>query len=114
MVANLRKLRCAQGMSQQQLAQVLGVSQQSINKYENHSVEPDFALLMRMADFFHTSVDFLIGYAEEDAPNPQSWKLEEEEQALVRSFRLLSAREQESIRLVIQNYLAARGERCIK
>lgn len=41
MVKNLRKLRTSSGISQQQLADIIGTSQQSINKYENHSVEPD-------------------------------------------------------------------------
>ncbi|HIU69449.1 MAG TPA: helix-turn-helix transcriptional regulator [Candidatus Scubalenecus merdavium] len=61
MVKNLKKLRKLFGVSQQQLADVLGVSQQSINKYENHNVEPDIETLIAMADYFDTSVDYLVG-----------------------------------------------------
>mgnify|MGYP003300352704 CR=1 FL=1 len=39
MLKNLKSLRLASKLSQQQLADVIGVSQQSVNKYENHSVE---------------------------------------------------------------------------
>ena len=37
MVKNLKFLRTNKGLSQQQLAEVIGTSQQSINKYENHN-----------------------------------------------------------------------------
>lgn len=61
MVKNLKKLRKLFGVSQQQLVDAVGVSQQSINKYENHNVEPDIETLIAMADYFNTSVDYLIG-----------------------------------------------------
>ena len=49
MIANLKKLREEAGMSQRQLADSIGVSQQSVNKYENHNVEPDIAVLVQIA-----------------------------------------------------------------
>lgn len=61
MVKNLKELRVQAGISQQQLADVIGVSQQSINKYENHNIEPDIRTLVALADYFETSVDYLIG-----------------------------------------------------
>lgn len=59
MVKNLKKLRAEYGISQQQLADVIGVSQQSINKFENHNVEPDIETLGAMADYFNVSIDYL-------------------------------------------------------
>ena len=70
MVKNLKKLRMEKGISQQALAARLGISQQSVNKYENHSIEPDIATLIAMADLFEVSVDHLIG--REDASNNQN------------------------------------------
>lgn len=67
MVANLKKLRKEYNISQKQLADVVGVSQQSINKYENHNIEPDIATLKNMAKFFNTSIDYLVGYKENEA-----------------------------------------------
>lgn len=64
MLKNLKLLRQERGMSQKQLADRIGVSQQSVNKYENHNVEPDIETLIRIADCFGTSVDFLIGHTE--------------------------------------------------
>ena len=62
MLENLRKLRTEAGVTQKQLADAISVSQQSINKYENHNIEPDIQTLVLIADFFHTSVDYLVGH----------------------------------------------------
>ena len=59
---NLKSLRAERDLSQQQLAEQLGINQQSVNSCENRGTEPDIGMLMKMADFFHTSVDYLIGY----------------------------------------------------
>ncbi len=61
MVANLKKLRTEHGYSQKALADLLGITQQAIYKYENLSVEPDIQTLIKIADIFNVSVDYLIG-----------------------------------------------------
>ncbi len=61
MVANLKKLRKEHGYSQKALADLLGITQQAIYKYENLSVEPDIRTLIGIADIFNVSVDYLIG-----------------------------------------------------
>ena len=43
MLANLKALRTAQGLSQSALADFVKVSQQSIHQYENRDTEPDIA-----------------------------------------------------------------------
>ena len=63
---NLKLLRKELGISQQCLADKFNVSQQSIYKYEHSLAEPDIFTLKQMADFFHTSVDFLIGHDTSD------------------------------------------------
>lgn len=63
---NLKNLREERGLSQQKLADQFCLSQQSIYKYENGLAEPDFATLKQFANFFHTTVDYLIGYETAD------------------------------------------------
>ena len=58
---HLKELREKKHLSQQKLASIINVSQQSIYKYENDLAEPDFKTLMDLADFFDTSVDYIIG-----------------------------------------------------
>lgn len=65
---NLRKLRMERNLSQQKLADIVGISQQAINKYENDISQPDINMLKQLASFFHTSIDYLIDYS--DNPNP--------------------------------------------
>ena len=64
---NLKTLRLSKKLSQQQLALRLDLSQQTIYKYENKITEPDIATLIKLADYFNTSVDYLIG----NTDNPQ-------------------------------------------
>ena len=65
MIKNLKKLRKQKGISQQALADAVGVSQQAVNKYENQNSEPGIDTLIAMANYFDTSVDHLIGKSEE-------------------------------------------------
>ncbi len=102
MVKNLKKLRTKNGTSQAQLASVLGLSQQSINKYENHNIEPDIATLVRMADHFGTTVDHLVGRSDEPAAGES---ITAEEQRIICGYRELSASEQLCIRTLIETYI---------
>lgn len=105
MVENLKKLRNKANISQQQLADVIGVSQQSINKYENHGVEPDIATLIALADYFSTSVDYLVGNTdiERKIENVQKYDLNDKEHSLIDGYRNLNSTEKEIIDLIIAN-----------
>ncbi len=106
MIKNLKQLRMQRGISQQKLGEYLGISQQSINKYENHSIEPDIHTLMLLADYFQTSVDYLIGHTEipHTIEPVQPWELNQEEENLLLAYRKLDKVERESIQFVIDNY----------
>lgn len=109
MVKNLRKLRISAGLTQQQLADAIGTTQQSINKYENHGTEPDICMLIKLSDHFHTTVDYLIGHTPvSDQIVTEELELNHTELSLVKDFRRLSDNEKESIQLILQNYLKAK------
>ncbi len=107
MVKNLKRLRARAGVSQKKLADAVNVSQQSVNKYENHDVEPDIETLVKLADYFNTSVDFLIGRTEYDRPveRTERFDLNPGEAALVEAWRKLNSGQKESIQMVISNYI---------
>ena len=107
MVKNLKKLRNEKKVSQQQLAEKIGVSQQSVNKYENHNVEPDIETLIKIADYFHTSVDYLIGNTELDRviENVEKYDLSYDEKLLIDKYRKLDYDERESIAHVMNIYV---------
>lgn len=58
----IRRLRLADGMTQEQLAERLGVTFQSVSKWENGLTAPDLSLLEPLADLFRVSMDELLGY----------------------------------------------------
>ena len=104
MLENLKKLREDARVSQRILAENIGVSQQSINKYENHNIEPDIETLVRMADYFDTSVDYLIGHSSERRRQEsiRSFDLNEKEAALVENYRKFSSKQHNSISLLLE------------
>ena len=59
---NIRSYRKQRGLTQEQLAEVLGVSVGAVYKWESRSSLPELRLIMEMADFFDISVDALLGY----------------------------------------------------
>ena len=63
---NIRAQRKARGLTQEQLAEVLGVTVGAVHKWEVGLSMPELPLIVEMADFFDTSVDALLGYALKD------------------------------------------------
>ncbi len=63
---NIRAYRKQLGLTQEQLAEVLGVSAGAVYKWESKSSLPELKLIMEMADFFDVSVDMLLGYQMKD------------------------------------------------
>lgn len=57
----LRELRNERNLSQQQLADILGISKSSINMYERGEREPGIELLLKLSTIFNASVDYLLG-----------------------------------------------------
>lgn len=58
---NIAKLRKERGMTQENLAEAMGVSPQTISKWENNTTCPDVMLLPILADYFGVTVDMLYG-----------------------------------------------------
>jgi len=59
---NIRKYRRQRGITQEQLAEVLGVTVGAVSKWENELSVPDILLIMELADFFEVSTDILLGF----------------------------------------------------
>jgi len=57
----LRMLRTEKGFTMQQMAEMLGITIGSWAKYERNEAEPSFDKLVKIADIFNVSVDFLLG-----------------------------------------------------
>ncbi len=100
----LKELRHAKGISQQDLADVLHVTQQSIYKYEAEKAEPDLDVIIGIAKYFDVSVDYLIGYT--DVPIRYEYydikkSITSQEDRLLKYYRSLSKEGQNTIQSLI-------------
>lgn len=65
---NLKKLRKGKNLTQIQLADYFGYSHVAVVKWENGTREPDFATLIKLADYFEVTTDYLLGREKEKQP----------------------------------------------
>ncbi|MBQ8056774.1 MAG: helix-turn-helix transcriptional regulator [Ruminococcus sp.] len=65
----IKELRKAKKMTQLKLAMELNTNQNTISRYENGEREPSIRDLIKIADYFNVSVDYLVGRT--DNPNMQ-------------------------------------------
>lgn len=56
-----KRLRIAAGLTQEELAQKLGITRSRVGMYETGKREPDFETLELIADFFNVDIDYLLG-----------------------------------------------------
>ena len=68
----LIQLRKKSGWSQEELAEQMGVSRQSISKWEGAQSIPDLEKIIRLAQLFSVSTDYLLGLTDEKRPYPPS------------------------------------------
>ena len=60
----LKELRKSQNLTLKELALRLEISYQALSNYENSNRQPDYETLIKFADFFNVSVDYLLGHAD--------------------------------------------------
>ena len=58
---NIKMLRMSRNMNQVQFAKAMGVTKQCVSNWENDNVMPSVDMLVKIADFFRVSTDFLLG-----------------------------------------------------
>ena len=71
MYLRLRDLREDQDLTQEELSKAINITQRSYSYYErgDHMVPPE--ILCRLADYYHTSVDYLLELTDEPKPYPR-------------------------------------------
>ena len=83
---NIKKFRKERKMTQEQLAEAMGVSVSAVYKWESNQSTPEINLILEMADLFNTSTDVLLGY---------EWRNNNSAAALSRIAALLMDKEYE-------------------
>ena len=67
----LRELREENEMSQAEMAKLLRCSQQTYSRYELHTTEIPLQSLILLAEYYGTSVDYLLGITSQSQPHPE-------------------------------------------
>ena len=62
----LKELREERGMKQAQIAIILGVKQNTYSNWENGTRNPSLEMLVKIADYYKTSTDYLLGRYKEN------------------------------------------------
>ena len=84
----LRKLREELGLTQDELAEKIGVAVLQINRYEQHNSQPKAELVARMAQALDVSADYLLGLTDDPAPAGLSkGELSAKERAAIAAWR---------------------------
>ena len=103
-MVRLRSLREERKINQQKIAMELQISQASISKYEVGSAEPDIGTIIKIADYFNVSTDYLLGVSEVKKPLKKS-DLSDAEIAHLVSYKSLSRTQREKVCAYIQGIL---------
>ncbi len=92
---NIKRLRKNKDVTQEQIAEMLGVSVTAVSKWERGETYPDITMLFPLARYFGVSLDELMGYDEE--------KEKAEIHALRMEYRELSHNDEQKAREFIEN-----------
>ena len=68
----IRDLREDKDLSQKDVAQYLNIRQNTYSRYETNERNMPPEIMDKLADFYNTSVDFLMGRTDEKKPHPKS------------------------------------------
>lgn len=71
-INRLKEIREDKDLKQQEVAKALGIKQQQYSEYERGNVLISIEKLDKLANYYNTSVDYLIGRTDERKPYPKS------------------------------------------
>lgn len=99
---NLEHIRKSQKVSQKQLGNALGLTQQMISSYEKGFSAPNMDILLQIAEFFNVSLDTLVGF------HPENPEEDSVENRFLSYFHTLDSTDQERCITIVQTILEDR------
>lgn len=98
----LKELRREKKATQEEIAKYLGIKKQSYSRYELDIAEPNIENLIKLADYFGVSVDYLIGRKF----NNEFGYLSDDEKTMIKALRTMSNEVREKTKTIIIRMLA--------
>ena len=65
---NLKQIRNSKNLLQTRVAMDLNITQETVSSYETGRVFPSSDMLIKLADYYNTSIDYLLGRTDYDMP----------------------------------------------
>lgn len=83
----LKELRTKRGLYQKDIAAMLGIDRTTYVKYETGTSEPNFQMLLKLAEIYDVSTDYLLGREHKKKPTPEDGDgLDAEQAEIVKLF----------------------------
>lgn len=107
--SRLKSLRSNRHLSQAALAEILGVTQQAVGKWEVDKATPDYGTLCNISKFFQVSTDYLLGRANAPSASPEppassAPPLTPQDKELLCKYHTLTQPSREAVDAVINTY----------
>lgn len=108
-MSRIRELRESKGLNMKETARLLGMPYTTYVNYEKDQREPTSEVLIQLADFFETSVDYLVGRTNfspiVSSPRvfPSCFSIEPEEEKMIVKFRALDERGKSAVLNVLDH-----------
>ncbi len=100
----LKELRESKKLSQPRLAIDLNVSQATVSKYELGQADPDIPTIVRLAEYFRVSADYLLEISD-SRQNISDSRLSDTEKRLIFDFKRLDEIQKEKLLAYLQGLL---------
>lgn len=62
----IRELRIRKGMTQQELADIMGITYTSVSYWESGKSKPDIFQIKKLSEYFHVTTDYIYGLTDEN------------------------------------------------
>lgn len=76
MYPRMRNLREDKDLSQKDIANILHISQTTYSRYESAVLDIPSLSLIKLSNFYNTSIDYIVGLTDEKTPYKRSKKIE--------------------------------------
>jgi transcriptional regulator with XRE-family HTH domain len=99
----LAELRKERNMSQKEFSKIFNVAQNTISQWEQGKRNMDTESLLKLADFFQVTTDYLLGRSEAALRPANTFVLSASEEMMVKKYRTLPPLSQETVDTVLES-----------
>lgn len=111
----LKELREEYALTQTQLAKELGFAQRTISNWENNISDPNIQTLIILSNYFHVTIDYLIGKDQAVLTEENSIEnISNEERELLKDIRSLTPAQQSQVAGYVQGLISINAQRSTK